>query len=157
MARAVASSEPILLFGDYDVDGTTATAVLYEFLRACGARVSYYIPHRLKEGYGLQPRHIAEVAVPRGAKLLITVDCGSGSHAAADAAACGWDRRHHHRPSHRGRPPAAGAGRHQPQAPGLHRSAWTNWRAWEWRFAWPSRCAGTCARLGFWKDRRNPI
>ena len=87
MAQAVLSGESILLFGDYDVDGATATAVLYEFLRTCGARVSYYIPHRLKEGYGLQARHIAEVAVPRMAKLLITVDCGSGSHAAVDAAA----------------------------------------------------------------------
>jgi len=86
MARAVISGETILLFGDYDVDGATATAVLYEFLKYCGACVSYYIPHRLKEGYGLQARHISEVAVPRGAKLLITVDCGSGSHAAVDAA-----------------------------------------------------------------------
>ena len=86
MARAVASSEPILLFGDYDVDGTTATAVLFEFLKACGASVTYYIPHRLKEGYGLQARHISEVAVPRRAALLVTVDCGSGSYAAVEAA-----------------------------------------------------------------------
>ena len=86
MARAVASGESILLFGDYDVDGTTATALLYEFLGACGASVSYYIPHRLKEGYGLKSSHIAEVAVPRHATLLITVDCGSGSHDAVEAA-----------------------------------------------------------------------
>jgi single-stranded-DNA-specific exonuclease len=86
MARAVTSGESILLFGDYDVDGTTATAVLFEFLKACGACVSYYIPHRLKEGYGLQVRHILEVAVPRRAGLLITVDCGSASHAAVEAA-----------------------------------------------------------------------
>jgi single-stranded-DNA-specific exonuclease len=85
-ARAVTSAETILLFGDYDVDGTTAVAVLFEFLTACGASVTYYIPHRLKEGYGLQLRHIAEVAVPRRAALLITVDCGSGSHAAVEAA-----------------------------------------------------------------------
>lgn len=85
-ARAVTAGETILLFGDYDVDGATATAVLFEFLKACGARVTYYIPHRLREGYGLQARHIAEVAVPRRATLLITVDCGSNSHAAAEAA-----------------------------------------------------------------------
>jgi single-stranded-DNA-specific exonuclease len=48
--------------------------------------VSYYIPHRLKEGYGLQVRHVSEVAVPRRAALLITVDCGSGSYAAVEAA-----------------------------------------------------------------------
>jgi single-stranded-DNA-specific exonuclease len=98
--RALTAGEAILLFGDYDVDGTTATAVLFEFLSACGADVSYYIPHRLREGYGLQPGHIAEVAVPRRAALLITVDCGSGSHAAVDAArAAGIDviiTDHHH-------------------------------------------------------------
>lgn len=100
MARAITLGEIILLFGDYDVDGTTATAVLFEFLNACGARVSYYIPHRLNEGYGLQAWHIAEVAVPRQAALLVTVDCGSNSHAAADAArAAGIDviiTDHHH-------------------------------------------------------------
>lgn len=87
IAQAVTSGEPILLFGDYDVDGTTATALLYEFLTACDASVSYYVPHRLKEGYGLKARHIAEVAIPRKTRLLITVDCGSTSHAAAEAAA----------------------------------------------------------------------
>jgi len=100
VVRAIAAGENILLFGDYDVDGTTATAVLFDFLKACGASVSYYIPHRLTEGYGLQSRHIAEVAVPRRAALVITVDCGSNSHAAADAArAAGIDviiTDHHH-------------------------------------------------------------
>jgi single-stranded-DNA-specific exonuclease len=86
LTQAVLSGENILLFGDYDVDGTTATAVLFEFLKACGASVSYYIPHRLKEGYGLRARHIAEVAAPRRASLVVTVDCGSGGHAAVDAA-----------------------------------------------------------------------
>ncbi|MCU0561109.1 MAG: single-stranded-DNA-specific exonuclease RecJ [Desulfobacterales bacterium] len=92
LARAVTSGEEILLFGDYDVDGTTATALLFEFLKRCNARVSYYIPHRLREGYGFQPRHIAEVALPRKAGLLITVDCGSASHdAVAAARAAGID------------------------------------------------------------------
>lgn len=86
LARAVTSGEEILLFGDYDVDGTTATALLLDFLKSCNANVSYYIPHRLREGYGFQPRHIAEVALPRKAGLLITVDCGSASHSAAAAA-----------------------------------------------------------------------
>jgi single-stranded-DNA-specific exonuclease len=86
IAGAITARENILLFGDYDVDGTTATSVLLEFLKTCGALVSWYIPHRLREGYGLKPRHIAEVAVPRQASLMITVDCGSASHAAVDAA-----------------------------------------------------------------------
>jgi single-stranded-DNA-specific exonuclease len=87
IARAVVAREPILIFGDYDVDGTTATALLLEFLGACGAEVSYYIPDRMSEGYGLQARHIAEVALPRSVRLVITADCGSGSHAAVRAAA----------------------------------------------------------------------
>ncbi len=92
LVRAVTAGEHILLFGDYDVDGTTATALLLELLRACGARVSYYIPDRRREGYGFQPQHIAEVALPRGATLLVTVDCGSGSHdAVAAARAAGID------------------------------------------------------------------
>lgn len=92
LARAVTAGEEILLFGDYDVDGTTATALLLEFLKECNAMVSYYIPHRLREGYGFQPRHLPEVAVPRRAALVITVDCGSGSHSAvAAASAAGID------------------------------------------------------------------
>nr|MCU0540045.1 single-stranded-DNA-specific exonuclease RecJ [Desulfobacterales bacterium] len=86
LARAVIAGEQILLIGDYDVDGTTATALLFEFLRGCRARVSYYIPDRLREGYGFQPQQIAAVASPRGATLLVTVDCGSGSHSAVAAA-----------------------------------------------------------------------
>ena len=85
LARAVTAGEQILLIGDYDVDGTTATALLLEFLRTCGAKVSYFIPDRLREGYGFQPQHIAAVALPRGASLLVTVDCGSGSHSAVAA------------------------------------------------------------------------
>lgn len=82
---ALAGNETILVFGDYDADGITATAILVEFLRQAGANVKYHIPHRIMEGYGLKPRHIAEVAVKEQARLLITVDCGAGSHAAASA------------------------------------------------------------------------
>jgi single-stranded-DNA-specific exonuclease len=116
-ARAVTSGETILLFGDYDVDGTTATAVLFEFLKACGASVTYYIPHRLKEGYGLQVRHVSEVAVPRRAALLITVDCGSGSYAAEAARAAGSTSSS--LPSYI-RDRSERSGRHQPQTQGLH-------------------------------------
>ena len=58
IAQAIDTREKIRIFGDYDVDGITATLVLYEFLTGCGADVDYTIPHRLKEGYGLQPFHI---------------------------------------------------------------------------------------------------
>jgi len=86
IADAVRSGEKILVFGDYDVDGVTATAVLVEFLRAAGARVSYYIPDRREEGYGLKPEHIRQQAADAGVDLIITADCGSNDHEALAAA-----------------------------------------------------------------------
>ena len=74
IADAVRSGEKILVFGDYDVDGVTATAVLIEFLRAAGARVSYYIPDRRQEGYGMKPEHIRQQAADAGVDLVITAD-----------------------------------------------------------------------------------
>ena len=82
ITRAVSSREKILVFGDYDVDGITATALLNEFLTACGADVSFYIPHRMDEGYGLKTMHINQVAAKNRIDLIVTVDCGSGSAAA---------------------------------------------------------------------------
>ncbi len=78
--KAILSKEKIMIFGDYDVDGVTATAVLLKFFRRIGARASYYIPHRISEGFGLKKRHITDVALPEGINLIITVDCGSESH-----------------------------------------------------------------------------
>jgi single-stranded-DNA-specific exonuclease len=84
--RALRGREKILVFGDYDVDGVTATAILFDFLLAAGAAVDYYIPHRRLEGYGLRSQHIQRIAVPKGVDLILTADCGSGSHAAIRAA-----------------------------------------------------------------------
>ena len=83
---AIIAKEKILIFGDYDVDGITATVILLNFLRYAGADVSYYIPHRVNEGYGIQPRHISQYASPNKIDLIITADCGSGSHHAAQTA-----------------------------------------------------------------------
>ncbi len=89
---AIEKNEKILVFGDYDADGVTATAVLFEFLQRSGAAVSWYIPHRILEGYGLKPRHITDHAVPNHVDLLITVDCGSASfEAVASAKSAGID------------------------------------------------------------------
>jgi len=85
--RALKLGQKILIFGDYDVDGMTATAVLLEFFRQLDANVSYYIPHRIREGYGLQPDQIEAHAVPNRIELIITADCGSNSHRAVEAAA----------------------------------------------------------------------
>ena len=79
---ALEKKEKILIFGDYDADGITATVILKEFLQGIGANVSFYIPHRMEEGYGLKPQHISSMAAPGQIKLIITVDCGSDSHEA---------------------------------------------------------------------------
>ncbi len=86
ICSAIINNEKILIFGDYDVDGITACAIVHEFLKACGADVDCYIPHRIKEGYGLQTAHIENVARPAGISLIITVDCGSTGHDAVLAA-----------------------------------------------------------------------
>ena len=86
ICSAIKNREKILIFGDYDVDGITATAILYKFFVEACADVSYYIPHRTKEGYGMRCRHISDVAVPGNIGLIITVDCGISSHDAIEAA-----------------------------------------------------------------------
>jgi single-stranded-DNA-specific exonuclease len=83
---AMQRREKILVFGDYDADGVTATALLSHFLKSAGARVAVHIPHRIDEGYGLQAKHINQLAAPQGIGLIITVDNGSSSHAAVIAA-----------------------------------------------------------------------
>jgi single-stranded-DNA-specific exonuclease len=89
---AIDHHEKILIFGDYDVDGITGTALLYGFLTDAGADVDYYIPHRIREGYSFKAHHVQSVLVPRKINLVITVDCGSDSHqAVAEARALGID------------------------------------------------------------------
>ena len=78
---AVENKEKILVFGDFDADGVTATALLSDFLEYCDANVSWYIPHRIKEGYSLQPDHI-QMAIEQEIDLIITIDCGITSHKA---------------------------------------------------------------------------
>jgi single-stranded-DNA-specific exonuclease len=86
IADAVLNHERILFFGDYDVDGVTAIVGLFQFFNDISADVTYYIPHRTKEGYGLKPQHIHNYMVKNSIDLIITADCGSSSHEAALAA-----------------------------------------------------------------------
>ena len=72
---AITENELICIYGDYDVDGTCATALLYMFLKELGAQVDFYIPKRLTEGYGISKIGIEHVK-ERGTSLLISVDCG---------------------------------------------------------------------------------
>ncbi len=75
LALAIRKSEKVLVYGDYDVDGTTATSCLYTFLKEFGVDADYYIPHRFKEGYGINPEGI-QYAQDIGANLIVSVDCG---------------------------------------------------------------------------------
>lgn len=85
---AIAKGETIAVFGDYDVDGVTATAILLTYLKKCGAKTTYYIPDRHGEGYGLNVAAISELA--KTAQLLITVDCGiTSAHEVAVARSLG--------------------------------------------------------------------
>jgi len=75
VARAVRNRERILIYGDYDVDGVTSTSVLKSFLERQGAEVSFYIPDRIDEGYGLSINAIDKI-LQSDVSLIITVDCG---------------------------------------------------------------------------------
>jgi single-stranded-DNA-specific exonuclease len=69
--------EPLVIFGDYDVDGVTSTALLTEVLRALGWRVEFYLPNRMDEGYGLSADGVENCLMKFPVKLLLAVDCGS--------------------------------------------------------------------------------
>ncbi|MDH7485389.1 MAG: single-stranded-DNA-specific exonuclease RecJ [Anaerolineae bacterium] len=73
--QAIARDEPIAVYGDFDADGVTATALLTQTLEALGARVQPYIPHRVDEGYGLHEGALTRLA-HQGVRLVVTVDCG---------------------------------------------------------------------------------
>lgn len=75
IARAIENKEKILIHGDYDVDGISATAFLVEFLNDLGAEVGYHIPLRLKDGYGLSAE-VFDKATRQGVTLVVSVDCG---------------------------------------------------------------------------------
>ena len=80
LARAVVRREKIAIFGDYDVDGACSAALLADYFKACGIPHAIHIPDRIIEGYGPNNKAIESLAA-EGAKLLITVDCGTASHA----------------------------------------------------------------------------
>ncbi len=88
---AIRAGEQIVVYGDFDADGVTSTALLVQALRAFGAKVRPYIPHRIDEGYGLHCDSLDRVAAT-GAKLVITVDCGIRSpREVAHGASLGMD------------------------------------------------------------------
>ena len=82
---AIAAHEPVLLYGDYDVDGTTAVVLLKTAIEMLGGEVRFHVPHRLREGYGLQSS-VLEAAHADGVRLVITVDTGMRAFAEAETA-----------------------------------------------------------------------
>ena len=84
--QAINKGEKIVIFGDYDVDGITSTAIMIFFFRQIGYPVQYILPHREKDGYGLRPAGVDKAAA-LAAKLIITVDNGITSNEAIDYAA----------------------------------------------------------------------
>lgn len=105
---AIKNGEKITIYGDYDADGTTATALLVNAFRHIDFPAEYYIPHRYEEGYGLNVQAIKEIS-ENGCKLLITVDCGITSiDEVKFANELGMDviLTDHHQPSENAPPPA---------------------------------------------------
>src|SRR5450432_1951781 len=77
LLRAREQNEPLVIFGDYDVDGVTSTALLVEVLRSFGWKVDFYLPNRMDEGYGLSADGVENCLKKFPVKLLLAVDCGS--------------------------------------------------------------------------------
>jgi single-stranded-DNA-specific exonuclease len=86
MRRAIAGREPILLYGDYDVDGTSAVVLLMKGLKLLGGEVAFHVPHRLRDGYGMRGE-VVEEASAKGVKLIVSVDTGIRANAVVRRAA----------------------------------------------------------------------
>lgn len=79
LVRALEEKELICVWGDYDVDGTTGTAALVSFLKEVGGQAIYYVPHRIEEGYGLNPEGLKRLS-SQGVRLVVSVDCGISNY-----------------------------------------------------------------------------
>jgi len=84
---ALAAREPIVVYGDYDADGITATALMTRVLLSLGADVTPYLPSRMEFGYGLSVAGVEQCASRHKPRLIVTVDCGTNDHEAVSAAA----------------------------------------------------------------------
>ena len=89
--EAIQKKQKIAVYGDYDVDGITGIVILHQTIKDLGGAVCYYIPSRLDEGYGLNSEALEKLAKD-GVEVVVTVDCGIGSHEEAETAKrCGID------------------------------------------------------------------
>lgn len=85
LQAAIANREPILIYGDYDVDGTTAVVILKTAIEICGGVTQFHVPHRIRDGYGMKD-DVIERAATEGVRLIISVDTGIRAFAAAETA-----------------------------------------------------------------------
>src|SRR6516225_4090707 len=85
VSAAIVNKEQILIYGDYDVDGTTAVVILKIAIELCGGAADFHVPHRIKEGYGIKD-DVIEQAADAGVKLVISVDTGIRAFQAAETA-----------------------------------------------------------------------
>ena len=76
IAQAITAGQKIVIYGDYDVDGMTATSILWHAIKTLGGKADYYIPRRIEEGYGLNAQAIESICTRDGAGLIVSVDCG---------------------------------------------------------------------------------
>src|SRR5438552_2166348 len=86
LLRAIQDGQPVVVFGDYDVDGATSAALLLRFFAAVGVRASVYVPDRMREGYGPNAPALLRLKA-EGAAVVVTVDCGATAHEPLAAAA----------------------------------------------------------------------
>ena len=97
VSKALVNKEPIAVYGDYDVDGTTSAALLFLFFKEIGVEAATYIPDRQTEGYGLNADAVRKLAAS-GTRLIITVDCGSSNSAEIEFGILSRRRRRSDRP-----------------------------------------------------------
>src|SRR5690348_18199911 len=83
LRRAIANHEQILIYGDYDVDGTTAVVILKTAIELCGGAADFHVPHRIREGYGMKD-DVIERAAAFGVTLIISAATGLRAAAAVD-------------------------------------------------------------------------
>ena len=85
LETAIVGKEDVLIYGDYDVDGTTAIVILKTAIELCGGRADFHVPHRIRDGYGMRD-DVIERAAAAGVRLIISVDTGIRAFAAAETA-----------------------------------------------------------------------
>src|SRR5579875_2745132 len=126
---AIAAGEQMLLYGDYDADGTASIVVLKKAIEILGGRAEFHIPHRLTEGYGMRAE-IVERAAQSGVRLIVSVDTGIRA-TEAELCAIGGHRCDRDRSSFAGGRTAAGARGFESESPGLRLSGQEP--LWGWR------------------------